>query len=210
MRRFAAVIFCAAAACGGRPAPVTRPAAPTPLPTVAGARTEAPRPPPPLPPEPSGPPEGYVEMRALRVAPLPQGDAVLLADPAETIILPIFVGGTEALSIQLRLAHEPYERPLTHDLVDSVVEELGGTIARAQVDELRGSTFIGSLWIRREGRLVKLDARPSDAIAMAIGAAVPIYVARSVMDAAGVPVHSPAAPPGAAPPATVPPPPGTF
>jgi bifunctional DNase/RNase len=145
-------------------------------------------------------------MHALRVAPLPQGDAVLLADAAQTTLLPIFVGGTEALSIQLRLAHEPYERPLTHDLVDSLVRELGATITKVQVDELRDGTFIGSIWLRHDDRLVQIDARPSDAIAMALGAAVPIYVARAVLAAAGLSLSAP--PAGSAP--APPPPPRTF
>lgn len=134
-------------------------------------------------------------MRAVRVAPFPQGDAVVLADEGETTILPIFVGGTEALSIQLRLAHEPFERPLTHDLVDSLLAELGGTIARVQVDELRGTTFIGSIWVRHDGRVIRIDARPSDAIALAIGAGAPIYVARSVLAAAGLSLPGPSPPP---------------
>jgi len=208
MRALVLGLFLLVAACAARPRPPARPA-PTPLPAVApatpAARVTAPRPPD---PESIGPPEGYVEMRAVRVAALPQGDAVLLADAEESTVLPIFVGGTEALSIQLRLAHEPYERPLTHDLAESLVHELGGTIAKVQVDELRGTTFIGSVWLRHDGRLVPIDARPSDAIALALGAGVPVYVARTVLRAAGLPLGAP--PVGGGAPATTPPPPGTF
>ncbi len=194
-------------ACAARTGPSPRRTA-TPLPTVVATAAPPASATPPPPPEPVGPPDGYVEMRAVRVAALPQGDAVLLADAEESTVLPIFVGGTEALSIQLRLAHQPFERPLTHDLAESLVHELGGTITKVQVDELRGSTFVGSVWLRHDGRAVPIDARPSDAIAMALGADVPIYVARAVLATAGLPL---AAPPGsAAPPATAPPPPGTF
>ena len=199
------------AACGGGVLPPPR-SPETPLPAVsvdrgpAASTAAAPT----SVPEPVGAPDGYVEMRALRVAPLPQGDAVLLADAEEAVLLPIFVGGTEALSIQLRLAHEPFERPLTHDLLDSLLRELDGTIAKVQVDELRGTTFIGSVWLRHEGRVVSVDARPSDAIALAIGAGAPIYVARTVLTAAGLTVTPPSAPPAPSPSPPVAPPPRTF
>ena len=115
-----------------------------------------------------------------------EGAAVLLVDPSGTMVLPIFVGGTEALTIKLRLDGEHYPRPLTHDLLLSLVKELGGRAVKVQVDELRGDTFLGSVFVETGGRVLQLDARPSDAIAMALGSRVPIFVSRSVMLAAGV------------------------
>jgi bifunctional DNase/RNase len=141
-----------------------------------------------------------VEMTVAAVAPTHGGGAaVLLVDPSHTRVLPIFVGGTEALSIDLRMRKQKYQRPLTHDLLDSVLRELGGKLVRVQVDELREEVFIGSVFIETGGRTVRIDARPSDAIALALGAGVPILVARKVLDAAGVSPDSLAPPPAPAP-----------
>jgi bifunctional DNase/RNase len=125
-------------------------------------------------------------MTVLEVVPTERGEAVLLVDEAESVVVPIFVGGTEALSIKLRLERQRYQRPLTHDLLDDVVGKLGGAVHKVQVDELRGNIFVGSVFVRSGGTLVTLDARPSDAIALALGNRVPIYVAEKVIDAGGV------------------------
>ena len=137
---------------------------------------------------PSGPqlPAGYVEAQVLGVFQTESGGVVALGVPESDRVLPIFVGGTEALSIELRHDQKHYERPLTHDLLDAVMHELGGQLVNVQVDELRDNTFVGSIVVRHAGRTKSLDARPSDAIALAIGARVPIYVASRVLDAASV------------------------
>jgi bifunctional DNase/RNase len=86
-------------------------------------------------------------------------------------------------------------RPLTHDLLDAIVGELGGKIVKVQVDALVDGVFIGSVYLRHHGGEVrKLDARPSDAIALALGNDVPIYVQQAVIDEAGI-----AAPPSGVP-----------
>jgi len=128
-----------------------------------------------------------VEMNVAAVLPLRGGGAaVILVDAARSRALPISVGGTEALSIQLRLAKQRFGRPLTHDLIESIVRELGGKVVRAQVDEIRGEAYIGSVYVQNGERVARIDARPSDAIALALGNALPIFVARKVVDAAGV------------------------
>jgi bifunctional DNase/RNase len=135
-------------------------------------------------------PLGYVEVAPDRVVALGDRGALLLVDAASNLALPIFIGGTEAISIDGRLRGEKPSRPLTHDLLDHVLESLHASLVKAQVDELRqtedGGVFIGSIFVRANGRIIKLDARPSDAIALAIGHHTPIYVARSVLDQAGV------------------------
>lgn len=142
------------------------------------------------------------------VAPTAQGHAVLLVVDEDKKALPIFIGGTEALSIQLRLGGRGFHRPLTHDLFDRALERMGGRVHSVRVDKLEGGTFIGSLILEAEGRFHQLDARPSDCIALAVGAQAPIYVAKSVMDRAGVnldrlprvtePPSEPEEPPGVA------------
>jgi uncharacterized protein len=128
-----------------------------------------------------------VEMRVAGVLPVRGGGAaVVLIDSTGSKALPIAVGGAEALSINLRLAKQHLGRPLTHDLLESIVRELGGKLVRAQVDEIRGETYIGSVFVQMGERVVRIDARPSDAIALAVGNSLPIFVARKVLDAAGI------------------------
>lgn len=136
--------------------------------------------------EPTEMPEGYVAMHADRVVPLPGGDvALVLADQAMERVLLIFIGGTEGQSIVFRLAAQQPIRPLTHDLLDHLLEQVHGTLVKVQVDELRDEIYFGSVFIHANGRVFKLDARPSDAIALAIGDHAPIYVAKAVLDVAG-------------------------
>jgi bifunctional DNase/RNase len=122
------------------------------------------------------------------VAPTNEGNAVVLLDDAAHRGLVLFVGGTEALSIAVRLEQRRYERPLTHDLLDSVVTKLGAEVVSVRVDRLEDDVFFGSLLISKDGRLIELDARPSDALALAIGNSVPVFVAESVLTQAGIDV----------------------
>ncbi len=160
-------------------------AAPPPPPPVA------PKPPPP-PSEPTGLPAGYVEMKPDRVLELGQQAALLLVDEPDNLVLPVFIGGTEGASIAGRLEHVKPPRPLTHDLLDHVLQKLHATLVQVQVDELRrdqtdeGGVYIGSIFLRVGDQVIKLDARPSDAIALALGSHVPIYVARKVLDQTGM------------------------
>jgi bifunctional DNase/RNase len=134
-----------------------------------------------------------IEMEVAAVVPAHDGGAaVLLTDAKHSRVLPIFVGGTEAVSIHLRLRKRHFDRPLTHDLLDSILHELGGKVVRAQIDEVRGETMIGSLVVQSAGgRITRLDARPSDAIALALGSGLPVFVARAVLETAGVSADAP-------------------
>jgi bifunctional DNase/RNase len=134
-----------------------------------------------------GAPQGYEKASVWDVVPAGDGAAVLLIDAKKLTVLPIFVGGTEALTIQLRADGTRYERPLTHDLLSSLVRELGGSPVKSQIDDLRDDTYFGSVFVRQGDRILQLDARPSDAIAIALGSGAPLYVSRSVMLASGVP-----------------------
>jgi hypothetical protein len=80
-----------------------------------------------------------------------------------------------------------YPRPLTHDLLGALLHELGAAPVKVQVDDVRDDTFIGSVFVRQGERILQLDARPSDAIAIALGSSVPLYVSRAIMLSAGVP-----------------------
>jgi hypothetical protein len=132
------------------------------------------------------PPAGYVEVTVGGVVSVDDGHAVVLVDEEQGVAVPIFIGGTEALSIELRHNKRRYARPLTHDLLDSVMRELGGELVKIHIDDIRDSTFIGAVFVRRGDRVAEIDARPSDAIALAIGKEVPIFVARKVIQEAGI------------------------
>ena len=150
-------------------------------------------PPPPPPPQPVEPPEpvtkpaGYVELRVLDILEDNGGAALLLVDDTSNLVLPIMIGGTEGNSIEGRVRGTKPIRPLTHDLLEDAVRKLGGQIVKVQVDELRNGIFIGSVYIRAPNKkIVRLDSRASDAVALGIGNSVPIYVAQKVLDEAGV------------------------
>jgi hypothetical protein len=95
---------------------------------------------------------------------------------------PIVIGLFEATSIDRRVRGIESARPLTHDLLAKVIEELGGELQDVLINELREHTYFARLRIRRDGELVEVDSRPSDAIALAVTADIPIYVAEEVLD----------------------------
>lgn len=143
---------------------------------------------------PKGPP-ALIEMEVVRVASANNQPVVILRSRAERRLLPIWIGEAEANAIQLRLAGRKPPRPLTHDLLDRVVGQLGARIVKVHVEDLRDNVFYGRLYLKHGNRDLDIDARPSDCIALAVGARVPVVVARRVLDAAGVP-DQPAPSPG--------------
>jgi len=99
---------------------------------------------------------------------------------------PIVIGSFEAAAIDRRLKGIPLPRPLTHDLLATVIEQLGGDLEKIVICDLRDHTFFAKLVIRQGGQLIEVDARPSDAIALGVASDVAIYVEDRVLnDAAG-------------------------
>jgi uncharacterized protein len=96
---------------------------------------------------------------------------------------PIVIGSNEALAIDRRLKGQLPPRPLTHDLLAAVITELGGSMERIEIHNLQDHTFFARLHIRQNGTTVKIDSRPSDAIALGVATGVPIFVAEHVLDA---------------------------
>ncbi len=132
-------------------------------------------------------PPGYVKMRVGGVFETRGGgNVVLLARDDKRIGVPIYVSGTEALSIQLRHKGARFKRPLTHDLMDDALSRLDAKVLAARVDKLEDQTFHGTVILKSPDGRWELDARPSDAIALALGASAPIFVARAVVDHASV------------------------
>jgi bifunctional DNase/RNase len=97
---------------------------------------------------------------------------------------PIVIGIKEAEAINRRLKGEIPERPMTHDLLASVIEKLGGKLEQIEITNLTGGTYFAELTIRRGMDLIEFDSRPSDAIALGIATSVPIFVAEHVLEEA--------------------------
>ena len=96
----------------------------------------------------------------------------------------IIIGSYEAMAIDRRLKGFVTPRPLTHDLLASVIETMGGSIERIEINDLANETFYARIHIRRSAGVLEIDSRPSDAIALGIATSVPIFVAEHVLNAA--------------------------
>src|SRR5438067_606138 len=111
---------------------------------------------------------------------------VMLKEKTSPRYLPIWIGHFEADAIAIPMQNVPVQRPLTHDLLKGAIEQLGGKLTQVVINELADETFFAKLIVDAGGRHVEVDARPSDAIALAIRAKVPIYVDESVFEQAGL------------------------
>jgi uncharacterized protein len=112
--------------------------------------------------------------------------AILLKELEQDRQLPIFIHATEAEAIAAELEGYRPPRPLTHDLLNNCISALGGELQYVLISDLQNNIFYAVLHVLQDGREIDIDARPSDSIALAVRARVPIYVAEAVMDAAGV------------------------
>lgn len=113
---------------------------------------------------------------------------ILLKETHGERYLPIWIGSFESEAIVMRLQDASVPRPMTHDLLVNVINELNGQLAYIVINDLSESTFYARLALQRNGRLQMVDSRPSDAIALALRAAVPMYADESVMDKAAITV----------------------
>jgi bifunctional DNase/RNase len=127
-----------------------------------------------------------VTIDSIRVSLTTQHRVVILKDINSERYLPIWIGQFEAEAITVELQEIPPQRPFTHDLIKSVIRELGGKVVHILVNELRNDVFYAKLVVDVDGRQIEIDSRPSDAIAVAIRTKSPIFVADSVMSRAGI------------------------
>jgi bifunctional DNase/RNase len=127
-----------------------------------------------------------VVIDSIRVSLMSQQRIVILRERDAERYLPIWIGVYEAESITIALQEVEVARPLTHDLLKNIFTQLGARILRVEVVALRDDTFYGNIVAEVNGRTLNVDSRPSDALAIAVRAHVPILVARSVMDSAGI------------------------
>ncbi|MFH1277344.1 MAG: bifunctional nuclease family protein [Candidatus Eisenbacteria bacterium] len=105
---------------------------------------------------------------------------VILQELGGTRVLPIWIGPAEASSIAMELAGRKFQRPLTHDLLKTVIEGLHGKVTKVLITELKESTFFAKVLINQEEDVLGVDARPSDSIALALRAKSPIFVSDSL------------------------------
>jgi len=96
--------------------------------------------------------------------------------------LPIWIGQAEAIAIDLELKGEKFERPLTHDLMKTLLDGLGATVSRVAVTDLRDNTFFARIYVEKGDDVIVIDSRPSDSIALALKTGAAIYVARTVLE----------------------------
>jgi hypothetical protein len=127
-----------------------------------------------------------VVIDSIRVSLMSQQRIVILRERDAERYLPIWIGVYEAESITIALQEVEVARPLTHDLLKNIINRLNARVIRVEVIELRDDTFYGNIVAETDAGMIDIDARPSDALAVAVRTHVPILVSRSVMDSAGI------------------------
>jgi bifunctional DNase/RNase len=123
-----------------------------------------------------------MQIKGLMMDPVTNVPIVILRDQDGARVLPIWVGPAEASAIALQIENVAPPRPLTHDLLHDVTTALGVTVKRVIIHELKGSTFYAFLELTHGPDVILVDARPSDALALALRARAPIFVRTEVLD----------------------------
>jgi bifunctional DNase/RNase len=122
-----------------------------------------------------------MELRRIIISEIHEQQVITLKEVDGDRSFPIVIGIFEATSIDRRVKGMPSPRPLTHDLITNIIDQMGGELQDIFISELREHTYYAKLRIRHEGELIEIDCRPSDAIALAVRGRVPIYVNEDVL-----------------------------
>lgn len=125
--------------------------------------------------------EVEMKIRGLMMDPVTQMPIVVLKDVQGQSVLPIWVGAFEANAIALEIEKVQTPRPMTHDLLKNVLHGLEVQVQRIVVNDLRDDTFFALIWVERNGELISIDSRPSDALALALRVDCPIFVDETVL-----------------------------
>src|SRR5213076_667809 len=125
--------------------------------------------------------EVEMKIRGLMMDPVTNMPIVILKDPGSDTVLPIWVGIYEANAIALEIEKVATPRPMTHDLIKNVLAGLDAHVHKVVVTELKEDTFYAVIWMEREGRIISVDSRPSDALALALRVDCPIFVEEDVL-----------------------------
>jgi bifunctional DNase/RNase len=125
--------------------------------------------------------EVEMKIRTLMMDPVTQMPIVVLRDASGTAILPIWVGVYEANAIALEIEKISTPRPMTHDLIKTILMGMEARVDRIVVNELKDDTFFATIWVEKNGEMMSIDSRPSDALAIALRTDSPIFVDESVL-----------------------------
>jgi bifunctional DNase/RNase len=125
--------------------------------------------------------EVEMKIRGLMMDPVTNMPIVILKDSGGDAVLPIWVGIYEANAIALEIEKVTTPRPMTHDLIKNVLTGLDAQVKKVVVTELRDDTFFAVIWLERDGRIISVDSRPSDALAVALRLDCPIFVDDEVL-----------------------------
>jgi bifunctional DNase/RNase len=125
-----------------------------------------------------------MSIRGLTIDPATNMPIVILRDVDNQRALPIWVGPVEANAIALQVENVSLPRPMTHDLIRNLLQDLGATLQRVLITDLQDGTFFAYLEILREGEVLLVDARPSDALALSLRTSAPVFVESSVLERA--------------------------
>ena len=126
-----------------------------------------------------------VRIIALLEEPHMRSPVVILNDPQSNMVLPIWIGEPEARAIALCLEGIDVSRPLTHTLLKNVIKDLGGKIQKVAIEGIQAGTYFATIYLKVGRKTIKIDARPSDSIALALEAKVPVFVGMSILEIAG-------------------------
>ncbi len=126
-----------------------------------------------------------MKVRGLTLDPLTNMALVILRDLEGSKALPIWVGIPEANAIALEIEQVSTPRPMTHDLIKNLLDGMNATVTRIVVNDVKDSTFYATIFLSLEGQEIRIDSRPSDAIAVALRVKAPIFVAMDVIERAG-------------------------
>lgn len=128
-----------------------------------------------------------VEVKALLVDPYQNTPVVLLKDFNSDKVVPVWIGQSEATAIAIALQEKEFPRPLTHDLLQTMVNTLGGELDMIVIDNIQDATYYATIFVRDDGgNVFEVDARPSDSIAVALRMSTPIYISEDVFTQSAV------------------------
>src|SRR3954471_13628916 len=123
-----------------------------------------------------------MELNKIIISEMQDQQVIVLKEVDGERKFPIVIGSSEAMAIDRRLKGKTAPRPMTHDLLANIIEQLGGRISSIEINHLESHTFFAQIHIQHDGGDVSIDSRPSDAIAIGIATMVPIFVAEHVLD----------------------------
>jgi len=126
----------------------------------------------------------FIEMKVNGIVLDPQTNVpiVILKDAAGKHTLPIWIGLLEASAIAMELEKIKIHRPLTHDLLKNILEKLSATVVKIEITDIKNNTYYALIHVDSQGKVMTIDSRPSDAIALALRTNSPIFVAKAVLD----------------------------